>query len=345
MLGPFLPLPVESYPFMVLTNRFAVARLLMAVLAVLVTGFHPVMARASQGDSTPVKSGSSCYSAYTCVTLVAGTTLNQFDLTWQGHSRQVLVVNPTAAISGKAKMLIVLHGTSMTPALMANTVQASKLAASQGYWVVVPDSHGMWNSGPNQSIGNDDVGFLNLVISTMTSKYPVDPTRISMAGFSRGAFMTEIFACQSPTPLASVAVVSGTMTAPDIRNCTPSRPLPILYILGTADPRVNFNGAYGQDSASADFSYWAGMLACDTTKTTRTTLPVKISDGTSASLQSVAACTAGGNVQLYTVTGGGHAWPGSPLPNPANLGIASQNLDATTVIGQFAAKWTTASTH
>lgn len=322
--------------------RDAAAALFVAASAFAL--FHVDDALSGQTTST-VKSGSNCYSAYTCVNLVAGTTLNQFNIQWQGHSRQVLVVSPTAATSTKAAMLIVLHGTSMTPALMANTMQAAQLAASQGYWVVLPASHGLWNSDPNQSIGNNDVGFLNTLITTMTSKYPVDPKRVSMAGFSRGAYMTELFACLSPQPLASVAVVSGTMTAPDLRNCTPSRPLPILYVLGTADPRVNYNGAYGQDSAPEDFTYWNGMLACGTNSVTRKNLAPTVNDGTSVSLETNLSCTAGGGVELYTVTGGGHAWPGSTVPNPKTLGIASQNLNATTVIGQFAAKWTTASTH
>jgi len=33
------------------------------------------------------------------------------------------------------------------------------------------------------------------------------------------------------------------------------------------------------------------------------------------------------------------------LPSPDVFGTTSLNLDATTVIGQFAAKWTTLSTH
>lgn len=301
-------------------------------------------AAAAQSSSAPVSSGPSCTDDYDCVTLVAGTTLIQFDITWQGYARQVLIISPTVATTTKAPALVILHGTSMPPALMANVANASQLAATTGMWVIVPDAHGDWNTSPNQSSGNDDVGFLSSLITTVVAQYPINPKKVSMSGFSRGAFLTEVMACEAPDQLASAAIVSGTMTAPDIRACTPDRPLPILYIMGTADPKVDYDGAYGQDSASQDFSYWTGMLGCDDTQVKNKNLPTTVNDGTTVALESDASCTAGGVVELYTVTGGGHAWPGSTVPNPETLGVVSQNLDATTVIGAFAAKWTTAST-
>jgi polyhydroxybutyrate depolymerase len=117
-----------------------------------------------------------------------------------------------------------------------------------------------------------------------------------------------------------------------------------MYVMGTADSIVDYNGSYGQDSAQQDFSYWGGMLGCNMNSATKTSLPVKVHDGTSVTEQQVSACSAGGAVQLYTIKNGGHAWPGYPYPN-AGLGIVSQNFDATLAIGQFASQWTTNSTH
>jgi polyhydroxybutyrate depolymerase len=232
----------------------------------------------------------------------------------------------------------------MTPMQMANVAQVSQLAAKLGYWVILPAAKGIWNINPNQSYGTDDIGFVSAVINKMVSDYPVDKTRVSLAGFSKGAYLAEVIACAHPELLASVSLVSGTMTTPDVYACKPSRPLPITYIMGTADPRVSYDGAYGQYSAPQDFSYWGGMLACDMSRETTADEPAPVNDGTMAKLQHLGNCTAGGEVNLYTVLGGGHAWPGNAYPNPG-LGTVSQNLNATMVIGQFASKYTTSSTH
>jgi polyhydroxybutyrate depolymerase len=107
--------------------------------------------------------------------------------------------------------------------------------------------------------------------------------------------------------------------------------------MGTADPVVPYAGSQtftGAVNASLD---WQGIDGCDTSKAVSTPLPILVQDGTSVIWQQNAACRSGDEVDLYTVNGGGHAWPGSTNPvHNVGLGIISQNLDATTVIGQFA---------
>ena len=75
---------------------------------------------------------------------------------------------------------------------------------------------------------------------------------------------------------------------------------------------------------------------CTATAVTTTTLPQTTKDGTTVAQTSFTACPAGSAVDLYTVNGGGHTWPGSPYSvYTAYLGKTSQNLDATLALWQF----------
>jgi polyhydroxybutyrate depolymerase len=75
---------------------------------------------------------------------------------------------------------------------------------------------------------------------------------------------------------------------------------------------------------------------------TSTDLPIIVNDGTSITVQTLSNCRSLGNVLLYTVNGGGHAWPGG---GSIAIGKVSQNLDLTTALGEFAKNWTNISTH
>lgn len=295
--------------------------------------------------SVPRTAATTCYEHYTCLELEAGTAYTNFTILWQGVARDVLVIYPTTATTPKAPALVLLHAKGVGTTLMANMARASRLASQLGYWVVLPAAKTEWDVTPNQVMGNDDIGFITAVTSQISTQYPIDTARISISGFSKGAYLSELMACLKPELFASAAIVAGTMTGPDVRACMPSRPVPMLYIMGTADPQVAYNGTYGQYSAAQDFNYWLGMHACDSSKTMQQNLPILVQDTTSVILQSNSSCTSGGEVDLYTVVNGGHTWSGGTYTPTVDLGIISQNLDATMVIGNFAKKWTTASTH
>jgi polyhydroxybutyrate depolymerase len=154
-------------------------------------------------------------------------------------------------------------------------------------------------------------------------------------------------ACDQPQLLASVSAVAAEMQTQESKYCAPTRPLPVIYVMGTADPVVAYNGSSTFIGAVNAFDQWMGFNACNTSQISTQQLPTLVNDGTSVSLQHVAACTSRGEVNLYTVANGGHAWPGavkSKIEPTGMTGIVSQNLDTTTTIGNFALLWTSSST-
>jgi polyhydroxybutyrate depolymerase len=65
--------------------------------------------------------------------------------------------------------------------------------------------------------------------------------------------------------------------------------------------------------------------------------PDRVRDGTRVRLTAYAGCRDGRAVELYTVQGGGHTWPGGP-PVGRSVGRVSREIDATALIWGFFAR-------
>ncbi len=276
----------------------------------------------------------------------AGTVSFYQGVTYQGLARSVLFIRPSMLPSNKSPAIVLLHGQGGTPEDIANNARAGTLAAQMGYWVILPPAiNGQWNINPaNASPTADDVGFLKTLIQTATQQYPIDPTRVSMAGMSDGGFMATRVACEQSQLLASVVAVAAEMLSPMAKVCRPSHPVPMIFVMGTADPIVPYNGSSLFIGALQTFNAWASYGACNPKQTSTQKLPVTLNDGTSVTLQHNAACGSHGEVDLYSVVNGGHAWPGGAKMNGTN-GIISANLNTTNMIGNFAKLWTNKSTN
>ena len=59
-----------------------------------------------------------------------------------------------------------------------------------------------------------------------------------------------------------------------------------------------------------------------------------IADGTTVTLSDYGVCTAGTRLKLYTINGGGHAWPGG---ESTLFGATTQDISASGLIWRFVA--------
>jgi polyhydroxybutyrate depolymerase len=275
-----------------------------------------------------------------------------FTNTANSDTRSVLFITPAFQRAGtNAPAIVMLHYDTGTPELQANLSNAGMLAAKMGYWVILPPAiNGHWGDDPAAST-TDDVGFLSTLITQAINQFPIDSTRISMVGFSNGGFMTQRMACERADLITSGVSVAASMRTSLANQCAPSRPIPMVYVLGTADPVVPYEGAQSRSSAGSFLSAadslakWSSFNHCGAAGGAATTLPVVVNDGTSVTLQHNANCASGGEVDLYTINNGGHSWPGPHYLSYPGLGTISQNLQTTPVIGNFAELWTSTSTH
>ena len=192
------------------------------------------------------------------------------------------------------------------------------------------DGHGASDSDQQ---GVDDVAFLGQLIATLQGQYAINPHRIYVAGMSNGGFMAQRLGCELADKIAAIVPVVATLSTNQATTCAPSRPLPILYVLGENDPLVPYDGGTVRGgrgtilSATDSLAAWAKLDGCIGAPTTRT-LPDRVQDDTHISQILYANCQGDAQVGLYSVAGGGHTWPSGEQYLPAALvGRTTHQID------------------
>jgi polyhydroxybutyrate depolymerase len=177
----------------------------------------------------------------------------------------------------------------------------------------------------------NDVAFLTRLVGAVEQRYCIDRERVYATGFSGGARMASQLACDAPTVFAAVAPVSGLrFPAP----CAARRAVPVIAFHGTADP-VDPYGGHGQPywtySVPRAEAEWARHDGCASS-------PAVSRPVATVTLTAYARCRGRATVELYSISGEGHEWPGGPrLPRAlvAFLGAQSNAIDADRVIWAF----------
>jgi polyhydroxybutyrate depolymerase len=253
-----------------------------------------------------------------------------------GVSRTYIVYRP-AALPAAAPLVVMLHG-GFGSASQAEKSYGWDAEADRGRFVVAyPDGlNRAWNTGggccgtPGRT-GADDTGFIIAVVAAVERQVPVDAGRVYATGISNGGIMAYTLACRT-----SVFAAIGPDSATELGSCPAPRPLSVIHIHGTADTRIPYQGGEGQGVAHIDgpsvpslSARWRAIDHC--------AVPVVTTAGTVTT--SAASCPAGRAVELITIAGAGHQWPGSAskplIQRILGTDPPSTALNATQVIWQF----------
>jgi polyhydroxybutyrate depolymerase len=267
-------------------------------------------------------------------------------VTVAGRSRVVIVHVPTGyTATRKVALVLNLHGSGSTAAEQEGFTNMDATSDADGFIVaypqaLIPDGTGFdWNvpgvpltGGRAVPSGSaDDVTFLAALVGVLQGRYCIDPRRVYVTGFSGGARMASQLACDESRIFAAVAPVSG------LRRPTPcpaARAVPVLSFHGTADPIDPYDGhgqAYWTYSVPKAAQDWASQDGCPLTAVMSHPAPA-------VTLTKYAGCHDGAVVELYTVGGEGHEWPGGPtLPRSITrlLGPQSTAVAADQLIWEF----------
>lgn len=221
------------------------------------------------------------------------------------------IYNPAQA----TPLLLNLHGYSSTNGQQQVYGNFTTIADTANIILIHPngtigsDGYRFWNAGFSAS-GPDDVGFLLALIDTISAQYNIDPARIYTTGMSNGGFMSYELACQT-NRFAAMASVTGTMVTQAFNNCSPTHPIPVMEIHGTADSTVLYNGSPGSLSTEQVVNYWVQHNNCNLTPTITDVPNTNASDGATAQHYVYAGGDGGTSVEHFKVIGGGHTWPGA----------------------------------
>jgi polyhydroxybutyrate depolymerase len=257
------------------------------------------------------------------------------------------VLHVPEQLIGRVPLLISFHGHGGNGASQARLTGLDTLADAYGFIVAYPDGIKRgWNDGrPESANGADDLAFTTALIDDLEKRYPIDAKRVYASGFSNGGTFSNYLACSQADRIAAIAPVSGSMPVVDVAACRPSRAMPFLEIAGTGDPVMPYDGGEitlgglkrgNVLSVDRTAAFWAKNDGCSRDPHAATLPPVPPADETSITRATFSGCQAGSSVVQYTVTGGGHTWPGGPQYLPKFLiGPASNQLDASEVIVKF----------
>lgn len=261
-------------------------------------------------------------------------------------------------------VVISLHGHDSSATRHEELARFSKVADQEGFVLVMPEGTGKmtfrdtWNAGrccgAAVEYEVDDVAFVRELIHAAGDDVCVDPGRVFVAGFGSGAMLAHRLACELSDRIVAVAAVAGGLMDRDPRGgaptfvCTPTHPVSILAIHGDRDACIPYQGAAGGASCRPGrrrckelyppvpdvMAAWAARNACDGPPT-RTVL------ARGATTCATSACAAGVDVELCTIAGGGHDWPGGDHSArrsnfcPGGDGATSDDIDASRRIWAF----------
>lgn len=261
---------------------------------------------------------------------------------WGGISRSFDLYRPQG-LSGAAPLVVMMHGGFGNSAQAERSyhwdAEADKAGAGH-FLVMYPDGHKRaWNAGSccgmPQKDNIDDVGFITASVAALGRRIPIDPSRVYATGMSNGAMMAFRLACETDM-FAAIAPVAGTL----VTDCSHAHPTSVLQIHGIDDQSVPYPGGPGK-ALQANGSPRVNGPAIPTVNATWRAIdgcgpPVSTTAGVVTT--ETAACTDGRAVQLISVAGAGHQWPGSergPLAELLGASEPSTALDATDTIWQF----------
>ena len=220
--------------------------------------------------------------------------------TFDGDARRVRVYRPPTMPAAKVPLLLFLHPSGETPAAAAMETGFDRVAAAEGFIAAFPPSSSNgWAAQVTPGLTDSPVDqvWLTKLLDRLVATEPVDPKRVFVAGFSFGAVMTARLACTIADRIAGAVVVGG---APWIGGeCTPSKPVSILFVHGTADSTFRISGA----RLLAD--QWRSLDGCELAPS-----PSPMSN--TAIIQTNERCRGGTVVEFVTVKDGSHAWFSEP---------------------------------
>lgn len=226
----------------------------------------------------------------------------------------------------------------------------SEKADAEGFVAAYPDGTGdvqTWNAnhccGVPRLRNTDDVGFAAALIAELKRLLVIDTQRIYATGMSNGGMFVHRLGAERPDLIAAIAPVAATIGGqfrsdrPVERPPAPAGSMPIIMVHGTTDDNVKYDGGESASVVSLgriDLSvvessaFWIGANNCDPAATRTVSASGNVIHETWHHRGNLA------DVELYSVVGQGHAWPGGLLPR---LGAdpPSTELDATDVIWSF----------
>lgn len=250
-------------------------------------------------------------------------------------------------------LVIFLHGGGGNAESAQNFTNFNNVSENEGFLIAYPEA--FFESAPNNfvwadgrglapdKLGIDDVGFVNSLTSTLMEEYNINSRKVYLCGFSNGSFLTQRIAFEANQLYAAIGTLGGTMSISQYESGDPERAIPMMYVFGTDDPLVPYEGGFVSGnpnleevvSAEAAVDFWVQNNDC-TDSSGPTELPDLVSsDNSTVTVFEYTQGDNGSAVIFYRVNGAGHTWPGVLLPGQEALGATNLDILASSELWHF----------
>ena len=192
--------------------------------------------------------------------------------------------------------------------------QMDNYAHQNGIGVIYPEGvKRSWNVGKAILNDENDIGFVNALIDSVSSNYNIDSNRIYACGFSNGGTFSYELMCGLSNKIAAFGSVGGNFSINENRLCNIDREIPLIHIHGTKDRLQKYNNSDGDFLSTVEsVNYWAKYNQLDI-KVVENIEDIYKKDGTTVEKHTYSKNNSNTQVIHFKVVKGGHLWLGSPI--------------------------------
>ena len=192
--------------------------------------------------------------------------------------------------------------------------QMDNYAHQNGVGVIYPEGvKKSWNVGKAMLNDENDIGFVNALIDSVSSNYNIDSNRIYACGFSNGGTFSYELMCGLSNKIAAFGSVGGNFSINENRLCNIDREIPLIHIHGTKDRLQNYNNSDGDFLSTIEsVNYWVKYNQLDI-KVVENMEDIHKKDGTTVEKYTYSKNNSSTQVIHFKVVKGGHLWLGSPI--------------------------------
>lgn len=129
-------------------------------------------------------------------------------------------------------VMLHFHGWGRTGTNVIRNKRIYEATDANGVLLLAPDGLGkswsFWNDNPR------DIDFAEAVLADAATRWPIDPKRIYISGFSYGSAMAWAMACDSGDKYAGFLGIAGTLSSIERRDCR-TGPFSLRQVHGQKD--------------------------------------------------------------------------------------------------------------
>lgn len=241
-------------------------------------------------------------------------------------------------------LVIVLRGPEIVAPRLNHVFGLREMLDFAGAALVYPDPvGGHWSEPPAPKAARDPT-FIRDLIAKLVTDGLVNRRKVFLVGIGSGGFIVSRLVCDNAALFAGAATLITALPAGLAATCKPSRAIPLLMIVGTADPLVPYNGGKANLadtkidvlSTDATLSIFGKAAGCHEGRMTTAIPDLDPHDDSRAYVDRLNGCKV--PVEVVRVEAGGHSvpghWPGFRI-GPSRMGPHNNDFESAKLIWDF----------